>query len=51
VTTNSSSGIESYEAYYPVFAEMEKCGMVLNLHGEVPSDDEKVSSRPRGFSE
>ncbi|KZT12754.1 dihydroorotase [Laetiporus sulphureus 93-53] len=38
VTTNSEGGIESYEAYYPLFAAMEKEGMVLNLHGEVPSD-------------
>ncbi|KAI0750835.1 hypothetical protein C8Q80DRAFT_1098138 [Daedaleopsis nitida] len=37
VTTNSEGGIESYEAYYPVFAAMEETGMVLNLHGEVPS--------------
>ena len=41
VTTNSSSGIEDYSVYYPVFAAMEECGMVLNLHGEVPSDAEK----------
>lgn len=26
-----------YETFYPVFAEMEKQNMVLNLHGEVPS--------------
>lgn len=37
VTTNSSSGVLSYEAFYPVFAEMEAQNMVLNLHGEVPS--------------
>ncbi|OBZ76042.1 putative dihydroorotase [Grifola frondosa] len=37
VTTNSEGGIESYEAYYPVFAAMEAAGLVLNLHGEVPS--------------
>ncbi|KAL5392751.1 hypothetical protein DPSP01_000451 [Paraphaeosphaeria sporulosa] len=37
VTTNSSSGVISYEPFYPVFAEMEKQNMVLNLHGEVPS--------------
>lgn len=43
VTTNSEGGIESYEAYYEVFGEMEKRGMVLNLHGEVPSDYDKVS--------
>ncbi|TPX44270.1 dihydroorotase [Synchytrium endobioticum] len=39
VTTNSEAGIESYAAYYPVFAAMAEEGMVLNLHGEVPSDD------------
>ncbi|KAI8818292.1 uncharacterized protein EV422DRAFT_177650 [Fimicolochytrium jonesii] len=38
VTTNSDSGIESYETYYPVFRAMEESDMVLNLHGEVPSD-------------
>lgn len=41
VTTNSESGIESYDVYYPVFQAMEETGMVLNLHGEVPSDAEK----------
>ncbi|KAI8592087.1 hypothetical protein BDZ88DRAFT_408213 [Geranomyces variabilis] len=40
VTTNSDSGIESYTAYYPVFAAMEEHDMVLNLHGEIPSDPE-----------
>jgi dihydroorotase len=43
VTTHSSSGIESYEPYYPVFKALEEEGMVLNLHGEVPSDDKAVS--------
>lgn len=38
VTTNSDSGIESYDNYYPVFKAMEEAGLVLNLHGEVPSD-------------
>lgn len=42
VTTNSSAGIEDYGVYYPVFRAMEEEGMVLNLHGEVPSDPEKV---------
>ncbi|KAF1916339.1 hypothetical protein BDU57DRAFT_595052 [Ampelomyces quisqualis] len=37
VTTNSSSGVLDYESFYPVFAEMEKQDMILNLHGEVPS--------------
>lgn len=43
MTTNSGSGIENYDVYYPVFKAMEEEGMVLNLHGEVPSDHEKVS--------
>jgi len=38
VTTNSDGGIESYEVYYPVFAAMEQEDLVLNLHGEIPSD-------------
>ena len=42
VTTNSSAGIEDYGVYYPVFKAMEEAGMVLNLHGEVPSDSTKV---------
>ena len=37
MTTNSDGGIESYEAYYPVFEAMQEVDMVLNLHGEVPS--------------
>ncbi|KAK3806333.1 MAG: dihydroorotase, homodimeric type [Benniella sp.] len=41
VTTNSESGIESYDIYYDVFRAMEKEGMVLNLHGEIPSDADK----------
>ncbi|UZJ52390.1 hypothetical protein CBS101457_001710 [Exobasidium rhododendri] len=40
VTTNSEGGIENYETYYPIFEEMERQDMVLNLHGEVPSSEE-----------
>lgn len=43
VTTNSDGGIESYEMYYPVFEAMQRVDMVLNLHGEVPSDPATVS--------
>lgn len=43
MTTNSDGGIESYEAYYPVFEAMQEVDMVLNLHGEVPSDAKNVS--------
>lgn len=41
VTTNSAAGVSTYEDFFPVFAEMEKQDMVLNLHGEVPG-----TSRP-----
>ena len=30
VTTNSGSGVVDYEVFYPVFEEMERCGIVLN---------------------
>ena len=42
VTTNSDGGIESYEVYYPVFEAMEQEDLVLNLHGEIPSDADAV---------
>lgn len=37
VTTNSSSGVVDYSSYYPIFGQMEKEELVLNLHGECPS--------------
>lgn len=37
VTTNSSSGVVDYTQFYPVFEEMERQNMILNLHGESPS--------------
>jgi dihydroorotase len=43
VTTNSSSGVLSYEPFYPVFEVMQEVGLVLNLHGEVPSDKKEVT--------
>lgn len=38
VTTNSDEGIESYDKYDELFKAMEVHGIVLNLHGEIPSD-------------
>eukprot|EP00127_Corallochytrium_limacisporum_P006732 Clim_evm2s235 gene=Clim_evmTU2s235 len=38
VTTGSEQGIEDYKTYYPVFKAMEECNMILNLHGEIPTD-------------
>uniref|UniRef100_A0A060TBZ5 dihydroorotase n=1 Tax=Blastobotrys adeninivorans TaxID=409370 RepID=A0A060TBZ5_BLAAD len=40
VTTNSDQGVSSYEPFYPTFAEMERQGIILNLHGECPADKE-----------
>lgn len=42
VTTNSEGGIENYDVYDPVFAAMEEHGLILNLHGELPSDHRNV---------
>lgn len=36
VTTHSDHGVLSYEVFYPVFEEMERQDMVLNIHGELP---------------
>ena len=47
VTTNSGTGIESYDAYYHIFETMQEVGMVLNLHGEIPSNNELVSFKPQ----
>lgn len=46
VTTGSDAGVESYERYYPVFEEMQNHDMVLNLHGEIPSNPKDVSPCP-----
>lgn len=46
VTTNSDGGIENYETYYPVFEAMAQEGLVLNLHGEIPSDADNVCLIP-----
>ena len=37
VTTHSDQGVMSYEEFYPIFEEMEKEDMILNIHGELPS--------------
>ena len=37
VTTGSDVGVEDYEVYFPIFSEMEKLGLSLHLHGEVPN--------------
>lgn len=42
VTTNSEHGVGSLRDYYPVFSAMQACDLVLNLHGEAPSDAASV---------
>jgi len=38
VTTNSESGQNNWEAAYPLIKRMQELDLVLELHGEVPSD-------------
>ncbi|KKY25072.1 putative homodimeric type [Phaeomoniella chlamydospora] len=50
VTTNSAAGVVDYVQFYPVFSEMEKQGLVLNLHGECPpADDISVMNAEERF--
>ena len=44
VTTNSAAGVSSYDEFLDVFAEMERVGLVLNIHGEVPSGRDKSTT-------
>ena len=37
-TINSTSGVTTYTEFFPVFREIEKYDLVLNLHGEVLGD-------------
>ncbi|MEO8345396.1 MAG: dihydroorotase [Betaproteobacteria bacterium] len=48
-TTNSDSGVTSLDRVYPVFAAMEKRGMVLSLHGEVTAPEVDMFDRERVF--
>ncbi|KNC77392.1 dihydroorotase [Sphaeroforma arctica JP610] len=52
VTTNSEAGIESYDVYYPIFEAMETAGLILHLHGEIPSNPDNdvcVMNAERSF--
>lgn len=52
VTTHSDQGVMSYEEFYPVFEEMEREDMILNIHGELPSsagEDITVLSAEEAF--
>ncbi len=45
VTTASTGGVKDFKALYPVFSEMESCGMILSIHGEVPKTKEETLSK------
>lgn len=50
-TTNSDSGVTDLEKVYPVLERMEKCGLVLCVHGEVTDSDIDVFDREHAFIE
>ena len=50
-TTNSDAAVSSFESLYPVFAEMEKVGMLLLIHGEVTDKDVDIFDREALFIE
>ncbi len=44
VTTGSAGGVQDFKALYPVFEEMQECGMILSIHGEVPRNEEEQTN-------
>lgn len=50
-TTNSSHGVTDAKNIYPVFAEMERIGMPLLIHGEVTDADIDIFDREAVFIE
>jgi dihydroorotase len=41
VTTNSEAGTLDLDRYDPIFHAMDQAGLILSLHGEVPSDHDR----------
>jgi len=50
-TTNSASGVTALERVYPALAAMERCGLVLAIHGEVTDPEVDTFDRERVFVE
>ncbi|MDU0352662.1 dihydroorotase [Paraglaciecola aquimarina] len=48
-TTNSEQAVSAIEAMYPVFAEMEKQGLLLLIHGEVTQSHIDIFDREKIF--
>lgn len=50
-TTNAEAGVKSLLASYPVFAEMEKLGIPLLIHGEINDQNIDIFDREAVFIE
>ena len=50
-TTNSDAGVSQLRAIYPVLEAMQRCGMLLLVHGEVTSPDIDLFDREAVFIE
>lgn len=48
-TTHSDAGVTAIENIFPALEAMEECGLVLQVHGEVTSQDVDVFDRERAF--
>ncbi len=48
-TTNSAAAVKGIEAMHPVFAEMEKQGLLLLIHGEVTESHIDIFDREKVF--
>jgi dihydroorotase len=48
-TTHSDAGVTAIENIFPALQAMEECGLVLQVHGEVTSQDVDVFDRERAF--
>ncbi|MDD2759532.1 MAG: dihydroorotase [Methylomonas sp.] len=48
-TTNSDAGVANVEAAYPLFAEMEKHGVPLLIHGEATHPEHDIFDREKIF--
>jgi dihydroorotase len=49
VTTHSSNGVMDYTKIHPALAAAEEVGMIVQFHGEHPSDDIEGCEKERGF--
>lgn len=50
-TTNSDAGVTDLKNIYPVLAEMQRCGMLLLVHGEVTNAEIDLFDREAVFIE